>query len=304
MKARDEQARRLLDAMAYLDDSLIEEAVPCGEPAPSTAKKRYLYGKMAVCAAVFCVAAVSLWVWKSGIVTQERTLLDNGQNAGGASASDTSAGFAVENAPVMVTGALEAGDAGVPQLPAQQKNEDLGAAAIDDLAALETDTADTADGTDAVAEEAKGGMIVRVIEDFPPKHPDREEQYDKIHVEECYKLPTKGSCILFNGLKGAFSYWDDANNTIELAQPEQYVYHVQIDVFGDVAQDGETVYEGLSQSDAGKELLCQEYDRISEMGLSVSLSEDFRLTGMLSREEIEGFEPFADYGYTFRLVNE
>lgn len=172
---------------------------------------------------------------------------------------------------------------------------------------MEADTADAAIAEDLsgnLKEESKGNAIVRLIEEFPPKQKQDEEQDGSFYTEPCYKVPKKGSYFLLNGLKAAIDYWDNANNTIETAQPEQYLYHVTIDVFGDIEQNGETVYEELRLSDAGKELLYQEYERLFMEGFPVSLSEDFQLTGTLSREEIEQFEPFADYGYTFRLVNE
>ncbi len=294
MKACNVQARQLLDAMAYLEDALIEENAPSEECVLSDAegfvKRRRNFGRLAACAAVLCTAVVSLWVWKSGFITQERSDLNGGQNAGGADLC-TPAEHVVQNAPV--SDSLETGN-GRDMGQNTPNPEDAG---ISDM--VKEETVMEADAEDAV--EQSKGAIVRLIEEFPPK---QKEQSGITDEANCYKQPEKGNYILHNGLKAAIDYWDNANNTIDLAAPEYYVYHVAIDVFGDVTQNGETVYEELRLSDAGKELLLQEYERLYATGISVSLSEDFQLTGTLSHEEIENFEPFADYGYALRLVGE
>lgn len=303
MKARNMQARKLLDAMAYLDDALIEEAVPCEESARTDTqpdgfrKRQHNLRKMMACAAILFVAIVSLWVWKSGIATLEQHVL-YGQNAGSAdlcAPAELAEEFGPETYPMEIENANAAG------INAQEPAED---AAVSDMIAegmaLEADTAAVAENG---AEESKGGAAVRLIEAIPPKQ-EREESDGTPNTEKCYKQPEKGSYILYNGLKGAIDYWDNANNTIESAQSEQYLYHVAIDVFGDIEQNGEMLYENLRLSNTGRELLYQEYERLLMKGICVSLSEDFQLTGTLSREEIEEFELFADYGYAFRLVNE
>ncbi len=308
--ARNTQARKLLDAMNYLDDALIEEAAPCEDSAltdivPSGFwKKQRSFRKITACAAILFIAAVSLWVWKSGIATPKRHVLDNGQSAGGAdlcAPAECAQEFVLETDAVME----ENGNAFSQNV--QPPGDTAVTGMFTEGTVMEADTADAAIAEDLsgnLKEESKGNAIVRLIEEFSPKQKQDEEQDGSFYTEPCYKVPKKGSYFLLNGLKAAIDYWDNANNTIETAQPEQYLYHVTIDVFGDIEQNGETVYEELRLSDAGKELLYQEYERLFMEGFPVSLSEDFQLTGTLSREEIEQFEPFADYGYTFRLVNE
>ncbi len=309
--ARNIQARKLLDAMNYLDDALIEEAAPCEENALTDTvpfgfwNKQRNFRKITACAAIFVTAVVALWVWKSGIVTSKRHVLDNGQNAGSADLC-TPAECAQEFVPQADAVVEENGNVSKQNAPNLADTADSGILTTEG-AVVEADTADAAIAEDLAGnlkEESKGNAIVRLIEEFPPKQEQDEEQDGSFYTELCYKVPKKGSYFLLNGLKAAIDYWDNANNTIETAQPEQYLYHVTIDVFGDIEQNGETVYEELRLSDAGKELLYQEYERLFMEGFPVSLSEDFQLTGTLSREEIEQFEPFADYGYTFRLVSE
>jgi len=309
--ARNIQARKLLDAMNYLDDALIEEAAPCEENALTDTvpfgfwNKQRNFRKITACAAIFVTAVVALWVWKSGIVTSKRHVLDNGQNAGSADLC-TPAECAQEFVPQADAVVEENGNVSKQNAPNLADTADSGILTTEG-AVVEADTADAAIAEDLAGnlkEESKGNAIVRLIEEFPPKQEQDEEQDGSFYTELCYKVPKKGSYFLLNGLKAAIDYWDNANNTIEPAQPQQYLYHVAIDVFGDIEQNGETVYEELRLSDAGKELLYQEYERLFMEGFPVSLSEDFQLTGTLSREEIEQFEPFADYGYTFRLVSE
>lgn len=309
--ARNTQARKLLDAMNYLDDALIEEAAPCEDSALTDTvpsgfwNKQRNFRKMTACAAILFMAVVSLWVWKSGIATPNRHVLDNGQNAGGA---DWCAPAECAQEFVSKTDAVMEENGNAVSQNVQPPGDTAVTGMLTEGTVMEADAADAAIAEDLaknIAEESKGNAMVRLIEEFPPKQKqDGEEQDGGSNTEACYKVPEKGSYFLLNGLKAAIDYWDNANNTIEPAQPQQYLYHVAIDVFGDIKQNGETVYEELRLSDAGKELLYQEYERLFMEGFPVSLSEDFQLTGTLSREEIEQFEPFADYGYTFRLVSE
>lgn len=287
------KGRQLLDAMAYIDDELIENAVPLAEnafaetahPTGQTLKWR----SITACAAVFFVVAVSLWAWKSGTNTvYERTIPQEGANAGGVDTGAALVQNPTENAPMNAER-----EAGVDHAAAAAEIDDKNdAAVLDDTvdefaAAVEENKEFAADSTGQ-----KNDVIVRVIEEFP------------LQSIACYEAPSKGSFMIWLGLEKAIDCYDNDNNTIELAYPENYLYHVAIDVFGDVTKNGETVYEELRFSEEGKEKLYQEYERMLETGLEVSLSEDYELTGLLNREEIEGFAPCADYGYAFRLVTE
>ena len=289
------KGRQLLDAMEYIDDELIENAAPFAENAFSdtarTTGRTLKWRSITACAAVFFAVAVSLWTfrpgWKSGADTvYEKAAQEEGFNAGGVDTGAALAQNPTENVPM---------DAG------REVGVDPAAAEIDDKndVAVLDDTVDefaaaVEENKDFAADSAgqKSDVIVRVIEEFP------------LQSEVCYKAPSKGSFMIWLGLEKAIDYYDNANNTIELEYPENYLYLVAIDVFGDVTENGETVYEELRFSEEGKGKLYQEYERMLEAGLEVSLSEDYELTGLLNREEIEGFAPCADYGYAFRLVTE
>lgn len=303
------KGRQLLDAMAYIDDALIEEAAPLLEKERSDAAvlegKRRKWKRITEFAAVFVVAVVALWVWNSGITSQERTVLEREQNAGAYDSGDSENGYALaeaENTPEIAPLAEQKEDAGVEDADFS-KNLDAGGAMVSGGIAADTESVreqNTEDGIDDLAQESKGNAIVRIIDEF------------QIQEEDCYALPEKGSCIFSIGLKAAIDYYDNEQNTIESKKPDGYLYHVTIDVFGEMDYDCDGAdcdgvpgaMEELRFSEEGKEKLYQEYERMLLAGFNVSLSEDYQLTGTLSREEIEDFEPYPDYGYVFRLIKE
>ena len=285
------KGRQLLDAMAYIDDELIENAAPFAENAfadtTRTTGRTLKWRSITACAAVFFVVAISLWVWKGGINTvYKEAIPQEGANAGGVDTGAALAQNPTENVP------MDAGREGGVDPAAAENDDKNDVAVLDDT--VDEFAAAVEENKDFAADSAgqKSDVIVRVIEEFP------------LQSEVCYKAPSKGSFMIWLGLEKAIDYYDNANNTIELEYPENYLYLVAIDVFGDVTRNGETVYEELRFSEEGKEKLYQEYERMLEAGVDVSLSEDYALTGLLNREEIEGFAPCADYGYAFRLVTE
>lgn len=286
------KGRQLLDAMAYIDDELIENAAPFAENAfadtTRTTGRTLKWRSITACVAVFFVVAVSLWVWKSGTNTvYKEAIPQEGANAGGIDTGAALAQNPTENVPMNADREVGANNAAAAEI---DDNND--AAVLDDT--VDEFAAAVEENKDFAADSAgqKNDVIVRVIEEFP------------LQSEVCYKAPSKGSFMIWLGLEKAIDCYDNDNNTIELAYPENYLYLVAIDVFGDVTKSGETVYEELRFSEEGKEKLYQEYERMLEAGLDVSLSEDYELTGLLNREEIEGFAPCTDYGYAFRLVTE
>lgn len=301
------KGRQLLDAMAYIDDALIEEAAPLLEKEHPDAAvlegKRRKWKRITELAAVFVVAVVALWVWNRGIISQERTVLEQEQNAGAYDSGDSVSGYALaENAPGIAPIAEQKEDNGVEEA-AFSENLDAGGVMISGGIAADTESVreqDTEDGIDDLAQELKGNAIVRIIDEF------------HLSSEYCYKLPEKGNCIISIGLKTAIDYYDNEQNTIESEKPDSYLYHVTIDVFGEMDYDCDetdcdgvpSAMEELRFSEEGKEKLYQEYERMLSEEFNVSLSEDYQLTGTLSREEIEDFEPYPDYGYVFRLIKE
>lgn len=296
------KGRQLLDAMAYIDDAMIEEAAPLlgNEQADTTdfASKRRIWKGITACAAVFAVTVVSLWVWKSGIVSQERSVLERGQNAGAydVSGADRGDDINAEDAPVEAP-IIENKEVEIDDIAAVNEGAASGAVAFDGVSSdsQAVGEASCKDGTtDDFAEETKDS-IVRVIEEF------------HLPAVYCYAAPEKGSSIICAELRAAIDCYDYDNNTIELVEPESYLYHVAIQVFGEI--DGEngdelTGWSELQFSEEGREKLYEEYERMLSEGLDVSLSENCELTGMLNHEEIENFAPCPEYGYMFRLVNE
>lgn len=283
------KGRRLLDAMAYIDDDLIEDAASFAENNSGNTvqffEKRVRKRQLAACAAVLFVAAMSLWVWKSSSKVYVGIMPGTGNSEDGAYAGGDPAD---EAAP----------EAAPAEAAPQEKNADSGGgrdleAAKQDVAAdgiADKENALTEDKSDM--QQQKGPMRVRIIEEFPQTG------------IACYAAPGKGEVFQGIGLIAAIDCWDNGNNTMDIAEPESYLYRVKIDVFGDVGNGNDVSYEQLGISDEEKEKLSNEYERLLAAGLDVKLSEDFSLTGLLSRDEIEDFEPNPDYGYMFRLVNE
>ncbi len=286
--------RKLLDAMAYIDDDLIEDAAHSAE----SGKKRIQIRQLAACAAVLFVTAVSLWVWKSGSKVYEEAvpeagIIQNGAYAGNGAADNEdnkdNENKEASGAPPAEAAARAAEENNAVsneklELEAAKKADILTDGISDEEAALTEGEAD--------AQQRKDPMIVRIIEEFPQAG------------IACYAAPDKGEVFQSVGLAAAIDCWDNGNNTMDIAEPESYLYRVKIDVFGDIKTDNDVSYEVIELSGEGKEKLAKEYERLLAEGLNVSLSEEFELTGLLSRDEIEGFEPNPDYGYMFRLVNE
>lgn len=63
-------------------------------------------------------------------------------------------------------------------------------------------------------------------------------------------------------------------------------------------------YEDLYHSNVGNLLIEQEYRRLIDLGYAVRLSEDFQLTGIFTKAEIDTFLTSPEYGYVFRFENE
>lgn len=276
------KGRQLLDAMEYIDDALIEEAAPLFDASAEgqKRKKRRLHANIIVAAAALAVT-VSLWIWKGEILVQQTE-----ENA----AQDYEMARAFTAAEVLEPESAE--------VTAEQKASDI---------ADDTIKTDKLSGTEySMLSDAADNSSLKVIEEFPPRTSSDDVQKQAVSEQSavCYKEPEKGEYFLYTGLQSAIDCYDNAMNTIEQAEPESYIYHVTIDVFGERTEEGCTVYEELRFSEEGREKLCVEYNRLLAIGMTVSLSEDYELTGLLSSEEIEGFEPCADYGYAFRLINE
>lgn len=281
------KGRRLLDAMTYIDDALIEEAAPSfGSAAKAPKRKRIIF---AFAAAAFA-AAVSLWIWKDNMVVVQQTEENAVQDYDMAKALMTADSSAVgENdfeADAVTTETIET-DAENAKMAA-----DMGA-----------DIQMTDKLSETEYSSLKDREAVNIIEAFPQLD-DTQEQAVSGQSAVCYKAPEKGEYFLYSALAAAIDYYDNNVNTMDLAIYKDCVYHVTIDVFGERTEEGGTVYEELRLSEEGKKTLCDEYNRMLSIGLTVSLSEDYELTGLLSSEEIKGFEPCEDYGYAFRLINE
>lgn len=287
------KGRQLLDAMEYIDDELIEEAAPLLEISSEgqKRKKRMLRANIIVAAAAALTVTVSLGIWKGDIFVQQTEENDE-QN--------------YDVAKALVTADNSAADD-------DDFEEDAAAAEVIEIetgnAEMEADTevTDKLSGTEySRLSEDKNNEAVNIIEEFPPGDSANDAQKQAVSGQSagCYEAPKKGGYFLDSALVSAIDYYDNNISTMDLTIYKNCVYHVTIDVFGERTEEGCTVYEELRFSEEGREKLCVEYNRLLAIGMSVSLSEDYELTGLLSSEEIKGFEPCTDYGYAFRLINE
>ncbi len=77
-----------------------------------------------------------------------------------------------------------------------------------------------------------------------------------------------------------------------------------IDLYGEISTANDTQYEDLYHTEAGNALIEQEYQRLINLGYAVNLSEDFQLTGIFTKAEIDTFQAAPEFGYIFRFGNE
>lgn len=285
------KGRHLLDAMEYIDDELIEEAAPLLEVSSEgqKRKKRVLHANLIGAAAAALAVAVSLWVWKGDTLVKQ-TEENAAQNHDVEKALMTADARAVDED-------IEADAAATEMIETEVGNTEM-------EADIETDTemTDKLSGTEySKLSEAKDDEAINIIEELTSRvSNDSQDQA----VSECYEAPQKGGYSLDSALVTAIDYYENNANTMDLTIYKNCVYHVTIDIFGERTEEGGTVYEELQFSEDGREKLCAEYNRLLAIGMSVSLSEDYELTGLLSSEEIKSFKPCSDYGYRFRLINE
>ena len=194
----------------------------------------------------------------------------------GTKGNDMSAAPAAEGA--------AAGGADTAMDTAMQDGGDIKAAA----------TADS-DGEAAAQESAEAEYTI--ISDY----------YGEKNAEIDYKMPEKGEVFRLYYLDETIKYYTEQENTIETLDNSVYAYEVVIELFGDILADDVGTYYGPLASGGGddaKEKIEQEYSRLVELGYAVKLSEDFQLTGVLTKVEMDTFQASPEYGYVFRFENE
>lgn len=307
------RGKDLLECMEQIDDALIEEAL---EPAAFPRRNNTIikWSMAAACVAVIGISAAAFWSHQNikeeqmdgnGIVTQ--MAMDNaaGSNNSADSSSDDdslTAGAVTENQ--QTADSDIAAPADLCALPTAEVAAGAGSSSDrgNDAAARDS-TADAASGAGNIEDtaEKKEEKVVTEQETTKFGYTIINDYYgEKDGSVYDYPIPGKGEFFCYRYLQETMEHYAD-NPT--------YVYDVVICIYGDVAKDANEAvrYDDLSMSDdsgAGSEMIEQEYQRLTELGYTVRLSEDFQLTGTFTKEELDTFQAFPEYGYTFRFANE
>lgn len=286
--------RDLLDAMEYISDDLIEEAatewIQKGNERKVTVRK---WVATAAGIAVLCVSALALNEWKHTMFHSNSSTSNNsGANDMNFSSSVTT-------------------DTATKEENAQEDNMAATGEIIDQSTSTSLDTQVAYDDMykqNSIKEEVSKYESAFIIEDFPPKHPYREPS-ESITDVASYVPPKKGTYSYSQMLTEALKYYDSEEGNTGSALAENLekpynVYHVVIKLFSDREENGNVVYGELELNENSEALLTGEYERLSEQGYDVSLSEDYELEGLFTKSELETFDVLPEYGYIFSLVSE
>ena len=291
--------RNLLDAMEYISDDLIEEAA---EGVQKKSRRKFRWQRWVAAAAgivVLCVSAVTLNEWIYMNSNKSSSSNTNNSSARDTSTSDTTSGgmnfssSSIDNETYL-------------ENAYEEIEQEEAAGEINQSAPLTSADTESSSQSSIKNETSKQGNIF-IIEDFPPKYPYREPSEDLL-TESSYVSPRKGTCFYSQKLTEALAYYDseqtDSTVTTENAEKPYNVYHVVIKLFSDREESGNVIYGEIELHENSELLLKEEYERLSEKGYDVSLSEDYELKGFFTKSELETFDALSEYGYIFSLVSE
>lgn len=289
MKGRD-----LLDAMEYISDDLIEEAatdwVQKGTGRKFTMRK---WVAAAAGIAVLCVSVLALNQWKQAMFSSQ----SNNSNTSGADGMNFSSSVTADTAAKAENASAEE-ETPEGNMAAAGGIDQSASSAADMQTAY--DEAQKKNSSQDGIEEAVEQERAFIIEEFPPKYPYREPSEALTEEVASYVPPEKGTCSYSLKLTGALAYYDGEGDSTGSAN----VYHVGIKLFSDRKENGNVVYGEIELHEDSESLLAKEYERLSEQGYDVSLSEDYELEGLFTKSELETFEALPEYGYMFSLVSE
>lgn len=293
------RGKDLLECMAYIDDALIEEALNPriishkGKPAAKWV--------MAVaCVIVVGISATAFWSHQnvnvdlkqdSNHIVAQTDIIDSSkeQSAVGRRAAET--GLAMEMEEDKANSIAPAAQHDISKDARTESMEDQ-AAAKSNMESLEmqkeTKLADL-----EVQEETK--TAYKVVHDY---------YKEKDTSEYCYPAPEKGTVLCYHYLQETINYYTTQENATDAIDNRIYAYQIVIDIYGDVETVDGMQYQDLYASNAGNLLIEQEYRRLIDLGYMVRLSEDFQLTGVFTKAEIDTFSAASEYGYVFRFENE
>lgn len=292
------RGKDLLECMAYIDDALIEEAL---NPTIVSRKNKPAakWVMAAVCVIVVGISATAFWSHQnvnvdlkqdSNDIVAQTDMIDPSKNQGavGRTAETRLAKEIEEDTSNSIAPAAQY------DISKDAKTESMEdqAAAKSNMESLEmqkeTKLADL-----EVQEETK--TAYKIVHDY---------YGEKDASEYCYPTPEKGTVLCYHYLQETINYYATQENTTDVIDNRIYAYQVVIDIYGDVETIDGMQYQDLYYSDAGNLLIEQEYRRLIDLGYTVRLSEDFQLTGVFTKAEIDTFSAASEYGYVFRFENE
>ena len=304
------RGKDLLECMEHIDDALIQEAL---EPAayPHGTSFVVSWGMAAACVVVIGISATAFWAHQN--ISDKRfevagentaapmamdTAADDNGSTGNASGSSLTAGAVAEDTLEDVAGMEQTAHKDSESGMDNQISEDISAESASgrENAAVQ----ELEEKVKELAEEESTKLKYTIISDY------YDEKDDSVYD---YPVPEKGQYLCHNDLQETMEYYAALENTADIADRPIYAYEVVIDIFGDIEISGcrGIHYEQLNlldNSDTGNEIIEQEYRRLTELGYAVRLSEDFQLTGIFTKEELDTFQASPEYGYTFRFTNE
>ncbi len=285
------RGKELLECMEYIDDTLIEEAL--NPTIVSHKNKPVLKWSMAVaCAAT--ISAITFWSYQNANmnfnkedIQMEHTDISTQANTIDSNMDKNDVGrLAVESGMTEMT--EDALSTGTTSTTNNSPLVDAKSQSMEDKAAQKSNFAHW----EAQEETESAYKVIR------------EYYGEKESLEYCYSVPEKGAIHCYYYLQETINYYTTQENTTDITDSTIYAYQVAIDIYGDIETANGTQYEDLYHSNVGNLLIEQEYRRLIDLGYAVRLSEDFQLTGIFTKAEIDTFLTSPEYGYVFRFENE
>lgn len=264
----------LLKSIGDIDDDLIHEAyINTADSTPAkwyTTKPWLKWGSMAAC--LLCIGAVSISAYR---------MHQSAQNT----SESAVAAYGIEAYNTPAEAFSQESDASMSEAPAAYLMDESADAECN----LPTDStpqlqaaANDSNETNTVPQHDWSAYTV--ISEYPGN-------MDAIY---CYAAPAKGSYFLYHYLE----------ETLLQNENEPYAYKVCINLFTYENNSAESADYIYGDTEANQELLTQECQRLQSLNLDVTLSADYQMSGILTKEELQDFPVNPEYGYVIGFANE
>ncbi len=304
------RGKDLLEAMEYIDDELIEEAL--SNTVNNTSRLRQSYKKYMYTAAAFAVI-LGMSAFAYSVFAPSKNAEMSGES--GVQTADTSAAEVAEATEITEdTGDLQtAGNSQSVGMAADSSATDLGAQP-EKNSSTDQPTSNKSEADNAASEEISDlSETIPADTEIEKSRSDtytiidsRKSVTEQPYAAYCYAAPEKGEYFLHHYLDAAIKSYE--TNSPAQNNATEYAYKAKITIFGDIINDnGETQYSTLNQSEDGHQKLKAEYERLLENGYDVSLTdtdEYYYITGIFTKEQLDNFKPQPEYGYAFSFEDE